>query len=297
VTLDLDSLDPRAPIGVFDSGLGGLTVVCEMLRHLPNERIVYVGDTAHVPYGGRPLDEIRGFATAIVSFLVESAGCKAVVMACNISSAVALDRAVEQFPAHPIVGMVRAGARAAAEMAGGGPIAVLATEGTVRSGAYARAIMGEAPGTEVTSVPCPLFVPLVESGRLEGPDAEAAARTYLDAAFASPEPARIVILGCTHYPFLLPTLTRIAGPEIAFVDPAGEAVRELACRLDRAHLGAAAGTWGSPEHRFYATGDPAQFAAGARAFLGSGVAGGAEPLRWVSGGDGARPSLAREDEV
>lgn len=269
-----------APIGVFDSGLGGLTVAREMLRHLPRERVVYVGDTAHVPYGGRPLDEVQGFAVAISRYLIAQAGCKALVMACNISSAVAREAVQAAFPEVPVLGVILPGARAAAAMAGGGPVAVLATEGTVRSGAYARALAAEAPGAPVTSLACPDFVPLVESCRSETRAAEDAARRYLAAARA-PHAARVVILGCTHYPFLLPTLTKVAGPGVVFVDPAGETVRELGCLLTRRDL-AREETAPPPTHIFYATGDPATFAAGAKTFL---VDAAASPrrLRWHEG--------------
>jgi glutamate racemase len=253
------------PIGVFDSGLGGLTVVREMLRRLPNERIVYVGDTAHVPYGGRALIEVQGFATEISRYLIEDAGCKAVVMACNISSAVAHDSVQARFPDVPVLGVIGPGARAAAALAEGDAIAVLATEGTVRSGAYERALSTLAPEAGAISAACPKFVPLVEAGLAESPAAHDACREYLETALAGG--ARVVILGCTHYPFLLPTLRRVAGPGVTFIDPAGETVRELACRLERDSLGAAPQRLPAHAHRFYATGDPAAFTGGAEAFL------------------------------
>ncbi len=271
----------NAPIGVFDSGLGGLTVVREVLRQLPCERVVYVGDTAHVPYGGRPLDEVQGFAVGISRFLIEEAGCKAVVMACNISSAVARDAVQKLFPSMPVLGVILPGARAAAQMAGGGPVAVLTTEGTARSGAYARALEAESPGTPVTSVACPRFVPLVEADRTETAEAEECAREYLESARA-PHHARVVILGCTHYPFLLPVLAKAAGPGVVFVDPAGETVRELSCLLAAQGLTAERGE-AAPPHTFYATGDPAAFATGAHAFLGNDVAASARRLIWQEG--------------
>ena len=279
----------NAPIGVFDSGLGGLTVVREILRHLPWERVVYVGDTAHVPYGGRSLDEVRGFAVGISRFLREQIGCKALVMACNISSAVARNEVQSAYPDVPVLGVIEPGARAAAARAEGGPIAVLATEGTVKSGAYARAIGAEKPATLVTSVACPLFVPLVEGGHARTPEAEEAARRYLDAA-RMPNNARVMILGCTHYPFLLPTLKKVAGPGTVFVDPAGETVRELSCVLTARALAAERRESGS-EHVFYATGYPTAFAMGAAAFLGD-VAAAPRRLHWREGRlaeDGSEP--------
>jgi glutamate racemase len=268
-----------APIGVFDSGLGGLSVVREMLRRLPGERVVYVGDTAHVPYGGRPLDEVRGFATAISRFLVEVKRCKAVVMACNTSSTVAPSAVQARYPDVPILGVILPGAKAAAERAGADPIAVLATEGTVKSGAYARALLAVAPQAPVTSVACPRFVPLVEAGCTETAEAMDAAREYLERA-RTPHDARVVILGCTHYPFLLPVLAKAAGPGVTFVDPAGETVRELAHLLGAAGLAAPASE--AATHTFYATGDPGRFADGMRAFLGD-IAARTLPLRWKEG--------------
>ena len=195
-------------------------------------------------------------------------------------SAVAREAASQAFPQVPIRGVILPGARAAAARAQGGPVAVLATEGTVRSGAYTRTLESLSPGTPVTAVPCPLLVPLVEAGLTEGFEAENAVRLYLHSAL-TPHDARTVILGCTHYPFLLPTLTRIAGPEVAFIDPAGETVRELACLLEKRELGAEpAGS--APAHTFFATGDPGAFAHGAGAFLGA-VAAAPERLWWHEG--------------
>lgn len=290
------------PIGVFDSGLGGLTVVREMLRTLPGERIVYIGDTAHVPYGGRPLEQVHGFADEISRYLIEDIGCKALVMACNISSAVAFESVQTRFSEIPMLGVIGPGARAATGIARGGPIAVLATEGTVRSGAYARAIERESPGTAVTSVACPLFVPLVEAGESDSPAADEACREYLSRARGESD-ARVIVLGCTHYPFLLPALTRIAGAGVSFVDPAGETVRELACLLKREGLAAPVPpTDGRVDGRplahsgeseqfdsptglaepavFHVTGDPRAFSRSARAFLGNLTTIEARALHW-----------------
>ena len=212
-----------APVGVFDSGLGGLTVVREMLTRLPGERIIYVADQAHVPYGGRDLEEVRGFATGISAALMEW-GCKAVLMACNISSAVALADVQAANPDRPALGVILPGAEAALAATEKGVIGVLATEGTVRSGAYTRALRAARPDVQVIEVACPQFVPLVEDGQERSPDARAAACEYL-APLLEAE-ADTVILGCTHYPFLLPILEAIA-PEARFIDPAHQAVTAL----------------------------------------------------------------------
>ncbi len=216
-----------APIGVFDSGVGGLTVVGALLRRSPSERVLYLADQAHVPYGGRPLEEIRELATGISRFLAEQ-GCRAVVMACNISSAVALPGVREMLAPLPVFGMIGPAARRATERPGG-RIGVLATAGTVQSGAYTAHIRALDPAAQVVEVACPRFVPLVEAGRLDTEDAEAAAREYLSPLAEAG--CETVILGCTHYPFLLPALEREArdlwsGP-VRFVDPASAVVEDL----------------------------------------------------------------------
>ncbi len=216
-----------APIGVFDSGLGGLTVVREMLNRLPGERILYIADQTHVPYGGRDLEEVRGFAVGISEALI-ARGCKAILMACNISSAVALAEVQAAHPETPALGVILPGAQAALEATENGVIGVLATEGTVRSGAYTRALQAARPDVRVIEVACPQFVPLVEDGQERSPDARAAACECLAPLLAAGADA--IILGCTHYPFLLPVLESIA-PETRFIDPAHHAVTALQAAL------------------------------------------------------------------
>lgn len=227
MTRDL-KFDADAPIGVFDSGLGGLTVVSRMLQMLPSERILFVADQAHVPYGGRELSEVQGFACGISEGLLE-AGCKAIVMACNISSATALHLVQAQYPDTLVLGVIEPGGRAAAHATANGRIGVLATLGTVRSGAYTRTLHSLAPDLFVQEVPCPEFVPLVESDSLDTADAFRAAETYLTPLLEAG--ADTVVLGCTHYPFLLPVLQKIA-PHICFVDPAEQTVIELAREIE-----------------------------------------------------------------
>ncbi len=260
----------RSPIGVFDSGVGGLSVARELLKHLPVESLLYYADTARVPYGGRPLDEVRGFALRICEFLVER-GAKMIVMACNISSAVAVDAAQQRHPDIPIIGVVRPGARAAA--AGGARrIGVLATQGTVASGAYEETINEIDDSLEVVSVACPKFVPLVEADETDGRGAYDACREAL-VALAGSKPCDTIILGCTHYPFLLPMLRRCAGElfeaQPSFIDPAGETARlakeclHLTDRIAPQEI--------SPMHRYFASGDPEQFRRHAPLLLGSAV--------------------------
>jgi len=264
---------PQAPIGVFDSGVGGLSVAGEILRNLPTEPVLYFADTAHVPYGGRPLDEVRGFALAICDFLVAN-GAKMIVMACNISSAVALPAARERYPHIPILGVIEPGATAALAT-GARRIGVLATQGTVTSGAYTRTIVAPDPQAKVVEVPCPLFVPLVEAGETESSEALSAARCYLTPI--ADADCEAVILGCTHYPFLLPTLQKAAaelfsaGKRPVFVDPAQEATREIACLLKRHGIASPASA--TTSHRYYVSGDVAHFEEQGSFFLGSPISG------------------------
>ncbi len=214
-------------IGIFDSGLGGLSVVRELLAGYPSASVLYFGDIAHVPYGGKPLDDVRDFALGIVDYLLQE-GAGAILMACNMSSAVALDAARANYPYVPIAGVIEAGARAALSN-NADKIAVLATEGTVAMGAYEKALHKIAPQIQVTQTACPDFVPLIERGELSGPNIQAAARRYLTPGLDSG--ARTIILGCTHYPFLLPALQKLVPDDVKFIDPAGEAVKEILTRI------------------------------------------------------------------
>lgn len=252
----------RSPVGVFDSGLGGLSVAAGILRLLPNEQIVYFADNAHVPYGERPLEEIREFAIAIIRFLIDK-GAKAVVMACNMSSAAALDASRECYPDIPILGVIEPGAKAAVEVSRGEPIGVLATTGTVNSGAYERTITRLAPAAKVVQQACPAFVPLVESGRADSEEARAAARDCVAPLLR--EGCRTIVLGCTHYPFLRPAIEAAAGPGVTIVDPAEETARALQNTLSELRLKNDAL---DQPHSFYASGDTAGFATLGSAFLG-----------------------------
>lgn len=267
-------------IGVFDSGVGGLSVVRALIRQLPRARVLYLADQAHVPYGGRPLEEVRHFAESISAFLVNE-GCRAIVMACNISSATAYDAVARTHSPLPVYGMI---AGAAAACAGGEDdrIAVLATEGTVRSGAYGRQIRRLRPDATVVEIACPRLVPFVEAGRLCGGDVAEAAGEYL--AQAGEARCTMVILGCTHYPFLLPVLREAGGthaPTVArFVDPAETVAREVAATPDIADAA-------SPNEPslLLTTGDPREFALQAAAFL-PGVAARFGRAVWCAGDSG-----------
>lgn len=252
----------RQPVGIFDSGLGGLSVAAEVLRTLPCESIVYFADNAHVPYGERPLEEIRDFALDITGFLV-GRGAKAVVMACNMSSAVALDEARERYASTPILGVIEPGARAAVDVSRDDPIGVLATTGTVRSEAYVRAIRRLDPSRQVVQQACPKFVPLVESGKADSEEAEAAACTYVTPLVSAG--CRTIILGCTHYPYLRRAVRAAAGAGVRIIDPAQETVRVLHNTLSERR---AISDSACPGHVFYASGDAAAFAELGSLFLG-----------------------------
>ncbi len=243
-----EMLSAAAPIGVFDSGLGGLTVVRQMQALLPHERIVYVADQAHVPYGGRELNEVCGFACGISEALLRM-GCKAIVMACNISSATGLKHVQAEHPRVPILGVIAPGASEAVQQTRNGRIGVLATEGTVQTNAYTRTLRALNPYLMIAEVACPRFVPLVEASQENTPDALDAAQTYMAPLLAAG--VDTVVLGCTHYPFLQSVLGK-AAPAIRFVDPALATCRALQSLLEARNLSAPPST---PRHLLTTTGD------------------------------------------
>ncbi|MGE5586140.1 MAG: glutamate racemase [Bacillota bacterium] len=249
-------------IGIFDSGVGGLTVVRKVWRRLPNERILYFGDTARVPYGGRPASEIEGFARQIISYL-QACRVKLIIVACNTTSALALDKVEREFDL-PLVGVLRPGARAAVKATRTGRVGVIATEGTARSGAYERAIKELMPGAEVLSQGCPLLVPLVEAGQAHSREAGEALRAYL--APLLDRGIDTLVLGCTHYPYFEDEIKQIVGPDVAIVDPAGETVEAVSDLLDRLDLASPART--GPDE-FTVSGEPEGFAHAAEKLLGS----------------------------
>jgi len=195
-----------APIGIFDSGMGGLTVLRALMAKLPNESFVYLGDTARLPYGTKSADTVTRYAVQASRALMRRK-VKLVVVACNTVSAVALPALAQVLAPMPVVGVIEPGAQAAVAAAGGRTIAVIATEGTVNGGAYLRAIHALAPEIDVVQQACPLFVPLAEEGLIDGDIAEHVARHYLAPLFARAKPAALV-LGCTHYPVLAPMLEK-----------------------------------------------------------------------------------------
>ena len=219
------SLDYKihAPIGVFDSGVGGLTVAREIMRQLPKERIIYFGDTARVPYGSKSKETIIRYSRQIAHFL-ESRGVKAIVAACNTASAYALEEIRPELKI-PAIGVVKPGAKVAAETTANGRIGVIGTEGTIASQIYTEMIHRHNPDASVMGKACPLFVPLVEEGWLKDPVTIEVARRYL----ASFQESGIdtLILGCTHYPLLRSMVQEIMGEGVNLVNPAYETAQEL----------------------------------------------------------------------
>jgi glutamate racemase len=254
-----DSHDPR-PVGVFDSGLGGLTSVREIMRLLPGESVVYFGDTAHLPYGNKSRESVTRFSLDIARFLMAQ-DVKCILVACATASSNALD-ALRQSLDVPVIGVIEPAARAAVERSPHGRIGVIGTLGTVGSGAYPRAIEALSRGARVISHACPLFVPLVEEGWIDHPVTRAVAQEYLGELETGG--LESLILGCTHYPLIAPLLRELMGPGVALIDSGAEAARAMGVLLaERGQLSA-----GPAEHRFYLSDLPLHFARVARAFLG-----------------------------
>jgi glutamate racemase len=252
-----------APLGVFDSGIGGLTVARALFQRLPRESVIYFGDTARVPYGPKSPETVRRYSAEILDYLV-GRGVKAIVVACNTSTAHALAHLQARSPV-PVVGVIEPGVRAAARATRGGAIGVIGTAGTIASGAYERAIRTARPDATVVSQACPLFVPLAEEGWFDHPAAELVAREYL-------EPLRragidVLVLGCTHYPLLEPLLRRVLGDGIALIDSAAEAAQDVARELVARRLEASATQ--RPVHRFVVSDDEARFRRVGAVFLGA----------------------------
>ena len=224
--------DRNAPVGVFDSGVGGLTVAREIMRQIPEERIVYFGDTARVPYGNKSKDTILRYSRQIIRFL-RTREVKAIVIACNTASAYALDTVAAESDI-PIIGVINAGARTAVQATRNGKIGVIGTEGTIGSGIYTRVMKQLKPDIQVTGKPCPLFVPLVEEGLLHDSVTDEIASRYL--SVLNGKYIDTLVLGCTHYPLLRSTLRRLMGEDVVLVNPAYETAIELKQLLEERGL-------------------------------------------------------------
>lgn len=250
------------PIGIFDSGIGGLTVASSIVRRLPGESIVYLGDTARVPYGAKSPETVIRYARACAQKLM-AYRIKALVVACNTASAYAL-HALQHDLAIPVVGVIEPGSRRAVAVSRTGRIGVIATAGTVASGEYPAAIGDLAPEMRVLCRACPLFVPLVEEGWTEGELPELVARAYLSDLVK--DAIDTLVLGCTHYPLLRETIQRVVGPGIAIVDSAESTAEVLVELLEAADLLRSSDD--PPERTFLVTDAPDGFASVGRRFFG-----------------------------
>ncbi|WP_243544780.1 glutamate racemase [Pseudodesulfovibrio tunisiensis] len=262
------------PIGMFDSGVGGLTVLKAVRQLMPCENILYLGDTARLPYGSKSARTVSQYAVQCAAELVRR-DIKLLVVACNTASAVALDSLRAAYPDLPVIGVVEPGAEAACAASSNGHIAVIATESTIAGGAYQRAIHARLPGASITGHPCPLFVPLAEEGWTEGPIAEAIAARYLDPIFnpasgtGSDEPPDVLVLGCTHFPLLAPAIKHVAAPGTAIVDSAATTARAVRQVLADRNLVRSNGCGSSV---YLTTDDVPRFARTGTRFLGTPIA-------------------------
>lgn len=225
-------MDKNAPIGVFDSGVGGLTVAREIMRQIPNERIVYFGDTARVPYGSKSKDNIIKFSRQIIRFL-QTENVKAIVIACNTASALALDEMQQEFDL-PILGVVKPGAKVAVETTANKRIGLIGTEANIRSEVYTRYIKSLDDEAKVFEKACPLFVPLVEEGWLHDDITLQVASRYLEEL--KEKDIDTLIMGCTHYPLIRSTIRKVMGDKVNLVNPAYETAIELKNLLERDNL-------------------------------------------------------------
>jgi glutamate racemase len=271
MSLSWPATSGELPIGVFDSGIGGLTVLRALRRALPDESFIYLGDTARLPYGTKSAASVLRYSLQASELLV-ARGIKCLVIACNTAAAVSIEALTERFAPLPVIGVVAPGAQAGCRASRSGHIAVLATEGTVRGGAYQRAITQIQPSAIVTAQACSLFVALAEEGWNDGPIAEAIAHRYLDAVLQADPRIDTLLLGCTHFPVLLPALRSVVGPDISIVDSAAT----TAAAMQRALV--PEGAMPSPRLRhaprltLLATDSPERFAQVGARFLGEPIA-------------------------
>ena len=260
------------PIGIFDSGVGGLTVLRALRRCLPGEDLIYLGDTARVPYGNKSPATIERYAEEDTRFLL-SHGVKMIVVACNTASALAANSLRRQFPDVPILGMIGPGARAAAAATRNKRIGVIATAATIGSGAYDQRIRetfsdsGDDSPVHISGRACPLFVPLVEEGEIDSDITRLVARKYLTSLLE--ENIDTLVLGCTHYPLLMPIIAEVMGPDVTLVDSAEAAATETAALLtDQDLLNTSKPPTAPGDEKFYVTDAAQRFQRIAGAFLG-----------------------------
>lgn len=252
----------KRPIGFIDSGVGGLTVVKEAIKQLPNETIIYLGDTARCPYGPRPREQIRAFTWQMTNFLLTKQ-IKMLVIACNTATAVVLDEIKKKLDI-PVVGVILPGARAAVKATRNNHIGVIGTKGTIQSGSYEEAIKQKAPSTVIESLACPKFVPIVESNEF----ASSVAKKIVAQGLLPLKNKQLdtLILGCTHYPLLRPIIQNVMGKNVRLIDSGAETVSEISVLLDYFSIGNHEKH--SENHLFYTTGSAKLFDDIAKQWLG-----------------------------
>jgi len=256
------------PIGIFDSGMGGLTVVKEVFKLLPQEDITYFADTAHLPYGERELSEVKGFALNIMQYLIKEK-VKLIIMGCNVSSAIAIGEARKRFEV-PVIGLIEAGVEEALAKTKGNRLGLIATSGTIKSKAYQKKIKEANPEAKVFVRACPLFVPLIEEGKVNTKETIDAAKKYLKPLITAD--IDTLILGCTHYPFLERIIQSILGKKVKIVDPArGTVIKAKKIMMSKQLLKT---TGSAPRYRFIVSGESKKFKRLGSKFLG-------RPLRRV----------------
>ena len=252
-----------SPIGMFDSGFGGLTVARALIDLMPQENLVYIGDTGRYPYGNKPADEVRGYAKELAWSLVRDYGAKMIVVACNTAASVALDELVDELPV-PVIGVIDPGARALVRVTRNNKVGVIGTVGTISSGAYVQAIRATGTSVALTSAACPGFVEFVERDQTTGDEVMVLAERLLapvrDAGVDS------LLLGCTHYPYLSRVISDVMGSGVVLVSSADETAFVVKKELDATQLMRAGATTG--EHKFLSSGDIAWFAQLGRRLLG-----------------------------
>jgi glutamate racemase len=252
----------KQPIGVIDSGVGGLTVAKEVMRQLPNEKIIYLGDTARCPYGPRTTREVKKFTWELTTFLLEKK-IKMLVIACNTATAAALDEIRKELSI-PVLGVINPGARAAVKQSRNYRVGIIGTEGTVNSGAYEKALKSLNSRLFVKSHACPKFVPLVESNQFDGPIAERMVAEALSPMLN--QQLDTLILGCTHYPLLEPLIKNVMGESVSVISSGDETAREMSAILQ--YNGLLDTCEEAPEHEFYTTGSRRIFSKIASQWLG-----------------------------
>jgi glutamate racemase len=255
----------ESPVGVFDSGIGGLTVAHAVMQQLPHESVTYFGDTARVPYGPKSPETVRRYSREIGSFLVDQ-GVKTLVVACNTATAHALPDLRDSL-SMPVIGVIEPGARAAVRATRNGHVGVIGTAGTIKSGAYERALRAIEPSLRVTARACPLFVPLVEEGWVDHDATHLVAEAYLAPLLR--EDVDTLVLGCTHYPLLKSVIADVLGSNVRLIDSAEETARETSSVLSEHCLAASSDV--DPRHRFIASDDPLMFLQLGQRFLGGAI--------------------------